>query len=244
LNQTIAALARMLGNPRWPRFLRSLELFTDETSLQLNALETEAPLARRFFDWCAETIPGLVHGALDYEGRYRVNARSFFQVNRFLVNALVAASMEGLGENTAGETAADLYAGVGLFSIALAQRFGQVQAVEAGASAVRDLEFNAARAGLTNLRAEAGTAEEYLLKLERAPDFVLLDPPRAGLGKVVVRRLVELQPPRLTIVSCDPATLARDLAALLAGGYRLEKLTLVDLFPQTFHLETVARLAR
>ena len=115
--------------------------------------------------------------------------------------------------------------------------------MESGAAAVRDLEFNAQRAGLGNVHAQPATAEEYLAKLDRAPDFVLLDPPRAGLGKIVVRRLAELQPPRMTIVSCDPATLARDLAALLAAGYRIEKVTLVDLFPQTFHLETVVRLA-
>ncbi len=240
LNQAIAALAGMAGDGRWPRFLRSLELFTDERAVQLNALETGAPLARRFFDWCGERIPGLADGALDYEGRFRVSRHSFFQVNRFLVDALVEAALEGAG----GETAADLYAGVGLFSLALARRFSRVQAVESGASAVRDLEFNAQRAGLANLRAEAATAEEYLAKLDCAPDFVLLDPPRAGLGKAVVRRLAELKPPRITIVSCDPATLARDLAGLLAAGYRMEKLALVDLFPQTFHLETVVRLGR
>ena len=77
-----------------------------------------------------------------------------------------------------------------------------------------------------------------------APDFVLLDPPRAGLGKEVVRRLGELRPPRVTIVACDPATLARDLAGLTAAGYRVKQVTLVDLFPQTFHLEAVVRLGR
>ena len=76
------------------------------------------------------------------------------------------------------------------------------------------------------------------------PDFVLADPPRAGIGRHVARRLAELAPPRITLVSCDPATLARDLADLLAGGYRIERLTMVDLFPQTFHLETVALLSR
>ena len=240
LNQAIAALAGMVGNARWPRFLHSLELFSDEQAVQLNALETDAPLARRFFDWCGEAIPGLVSGTLDYQGRYRVSARSFFQVNRFLIDGLVEAAVDG----SAGETAADLYAGVGLFSLGLARRFGKVHAVESGAGAVRDLEFNAARAGCANVSAEVATAEDYLSRLDRAPDLVLLDPPRAGLGKVVTRRLSELQPPHITIVSCDPATLARDLAALLAAGYRLDKLTLVDLFPQTFHLETIVRLSR
>jgi 23S rRNA (uracil1939-C5)-methyltransferase len=167
-----------------------------------------------------------------------VSRHSFFQVNRFLLNRLVEVALEG----AEGETALDLYAGVGLFSLALARVFREVTAVESGSGAVRDLEFNAERAGLANLRAERQTAEEYLQRLERAPDFVLLDPPRAGLGKAVVRRLAELRPRQVTIVSCDPATLARDLAGLTAAGYRVEQMTLVDLFPQTFHLETVVRL--
>jgi 23S rRNA (uracil1939-C5)-methyltransferase len=117
-----------------------------------------------------------------------------------------------------------------------------VTAVESGAGAVRDLEFNAARAGLSNLHAVAKTAEEYLAQLEKAPDFVVLDPPRTGLGKAVVARLAELRPRQITIVACDPATLARDLAGLVAAGYRVEGMTLVDLFPQTYHLETVVRM--
>jgi 23S rRNA (uracil1939-C5)-methyltransferase len=81
-----------------------------------------------------------------------------------------------------------------------------------------------------------------LAQLEKAPDFVVLDPPRTGLGKVVVARLAELRPRQIAIVACDPATLARDLAGLVAAGYRVEGMTLVDLFPQTYHLETVVRL--
>jgi 23S rRNA (uracil1939-C5)-methyltransferase len=83
-----------------------------------------------------------------------------------------------------------------------------------------------------------------LAALEETPDLILADPPRAGLGKQVVKELARLKAPGLTIVSCDPATLARDLQALLASGYRIDKLTLVDLFPQTFHIETVVHLAK
>jgi 23S rRNA (uracil1939-C5)-methyltransferase len=119
-----------------------------------------------------------------------------------------------------------------------------VVAVETGGAAVRDLQFNAERAGISNVTAEQASVESYLASLETAPDFVLLDPPCAGLGKIVVDRLVKLTPPRLTIVSCDPSTLARDLAGLTAGGYAIERMTLVDLFPQTYHLETVVRLRR
>jgi 23S rRNA (uracil1939-C5)-methyltransferase len=240
VNEAIAALLRMTGDRRWPRFVRSIEIFTDERQVQLNVLDAERPVARRFFDWCAEEIGGLVAGALDYEGRFRVSGNSFFQVNRFLIDRLAEAATAG----AAGETALDLYAGVGLFSLPLARKFREVTAVESGGGAARDLRFNAERAGLGNVKAEQRTAEEFLTALERAPDFVLLDPPRAGIGKAVVRRLAELRPARVTIVACDPATLARDLAALTSAGFHLEKLTLVDLFPQTFHLETVAELRR
>ena len=238
LNQAIDVLNRMLHDARWPRMVRSLELFTDETGLQLNLMETERPVARRFFEWCGENIPGLVEGALDYNGEYRVSRGSFFQVNRFLLSRLVEAAVEG----AEGDTAFDLYAGVGLFAPALARKFRQVTAVESGSGAVRDLQFNAERAGFDNLRAEARMVEEFLQEQERAADFVLLDPPRAGLGKVVVRRLVELRPRQVALVACDPATLARDLAALVAGGYRIVRMAMVDLFPQTYHLEAVVLL--
>jgi 23S rRNA (uracil1939-C5)-methyltransferase len=181
----------------------------------------------------------MVDGALDYHGRFRVSGNSFFQVNRFLFERLAEAAVAGLS----GGHALDLYAGVGLFSMPLAKAFEQVTAVESGKAAVRDLEFNTARAELGNVRAVAGTTEGYLESLEAAPDAALLDPPRAGLGKHVVRRLAELRPRTVSIVSCDPATLARDLAGLVAAGYRIEAMTLVDLFPQTFHIETVVRLS-
>ena len=140
----------------------------------------------------AEEIPGLVAGALDYDGHFRVSGSSFFQVNRFLIDRLVEAAAEG----AEGETAFDLYAGVGLFSLPLARRFREVTAVESGGGAVRDLQFNAERAGLSQRAGGAAHGGGILEALERAPDFVLLDPPRAGLGKAVVRRLAELQPRR------------------------------------------------
>lgn len=238
LNEALRALVHMMRDPRWPRFVRSIEIFTDEREVQINVLDTDRPVARRFFDWCAEEIPGVVPGALDYEGRFRVSSNSFFQVNRFLTDRLAETVTAGLS----GETALDLYAGVGLFSAPLARRFQNVTAIESGGGAVRDLQFNATRAGLANIHAEQRTAEEFLAGLRQAPDFVLLDPPRAGMGKAVVERLTALRPRRVTIVACDPATLARDLAGLAGHGFHLQKLTLVDLFPQTFHLETVAEL--
>ena len=135
-----------------------------------------------------------------------------------------------------GDLALDLYAGVGLFAASLAGRFKQVIAVESSRSAFTDLEHN------VQITTENSTTEEYLAAYEGRPDLILADPPRSGLGKHVVKELLRIRAPKLTIISCDPATLARDLQGLLAEAYRIEKITLVDLFPQTFHIEAVVRL--
>lgn len=234
LNECIAAINRMMRARRWPSFLSNAELFTNETGVQFNVVETGRPIAQKFFDWLAEEIPGLVAGALEYEG-YRVSYGSFFQVNRFLVKQLI----DLVVGDAHGEKASDLYSGVGLFTIPLAARFAKVTAVESGTGAIRDLAFNAERAGYS-VHARAENVDVYLAGLEETPDLVVADPPRTGLGKGVVRRLTELKPREITLVACDPATLARDAQGLIGGGYRLEKLTLVDLFPQTYHIETVA----
>ena len=242
INEAIATLREMLRDARWPRFVESIELFSDETQLQLNVLETERPVARRFFEWCAEKLPGLVPGALDYRATgdvYRVSGGSFFQVNRHLVDRMAELAIA----DAQAETALDLYAGVGLFSLPLGRRFGKVRAVESGSAAIRDLQFNAERAGVT-LDARQSSVDAFLAGLTGVPDFVLADPPRSGLGKAVVAHLARLGPPRLTIVACDPATLARDLAGLVNAGYRIDGMTMVDLFPQTFHIEAIVRMAR
>ena len=202
-------------------------------------VESERPVAKHFFEWLAEEIPGTVLGPLDYlvnNDEFRVSGQSFFQVNRHLVS-----SMDEWAIGAArGQSAWDLYAGVGLFSIPLARRFADVTAVEGGRSAAADLERNARRAGLEILTLQEQTAE-FLAAQDQAPDFVLADPPRSGLEKAVTGHLLRLKPKEIAIVACDPATLARDLAVLTAE-YNLESLTILDLFPQTFHIETVARL--
>lgn len=234
LNQALAEMRARLVDPRFPRFVHALEIFTNESDVQINVIDAERAVARRFYDWCESKA------AIDYAtafGKFRVSPKSFFQVNRFLVDKLVEAAVPEKG----GETALDLYAGVGLFALPLAGRFGSVTAVESSSSAARDLEFNVARAAVA-VQVQQARVEDYLARAEQKPDFVLADPPRTGLGKDVVADLVRLAPARITIVSCDPATLARDLAGL--AGYQIESLTLVDLFPQTYHLETVARLIR
>jgi 23S rRNA (uracil1939-C5)-methyltransferase len=240
LNEALGELRGMMRDRRWPRFIRSLELFSNQTEVQVNVLKTERPVARWFFDWCGANLPGAAAGSLDYRAAgdtFRVGHRSFFQVNRFLLDALVETALW----EAAGETALDLYSGVGLFALPLARRFQKVVAVEFAASAANDLRFNAERAGV-RLDARRCSVEDYLDNATESPDFVLADPPRAGLDRRNVRNLLRLRPRRLAIVACDPATLARDLAPLVAGGYRVRRMRVVDLFPQTYHLETVAAL--
>ncbi len=240
INETLGVLREMMSDSRWPRFVRSLELFTNERETMINVTGSERPVSKRFFDWCAERIPGARLGWLEYEAAghsFQVSHNSFFQVNRFLVDRLVEVAVG----DVSGANAVDLYAGVGLFSVNLAKRFERVVAVEAGAGSARDLKHNAERARVA-VQVVASNVEAFLPSLTQAPDFVLADPPRTGLGKVVTAELLRLKPPRIVVVSCDPATLARDLAVLAGGGYGIERLTMLDLFPQTFHLEAVAAL--
>ncbi len=172
---------------------------------------------------------------------YGFGVRSFFQANRRLVEELVNVAM---GE-ARGKLAVDLYAGVGLFTLQLASRFEQVYAVEGNRAAANHGAENAHANNLTNVRYEAVSVEAWL-KYKAAslpcPDLVLLDPPRAGVGPQVIARLAAIAPPAITYISCDPATLARDLRLLLDHRYRIASLTALDMFPQTFHVETVAHL--
>jgi 23S rRNA (uracil1939-C5)-methyltransferase len=234
LNEAILQLRDRMREPKFPHFVHSMELFTNESEVQLNVLETDRPVAQ----WFYKSFNSVV--GLDYPtdfGTFRVSPKSFFQVNRFLLNELVRAAVPDEG----GARALDLYGGVGLFAIPLANRFEQVTSVESGSAATRDLEFNATRAGV-GLEGVNARVEDYLMNVKSRPDFVLADPPRAGLGKTVVSHLNRLAPPRITIVSCDPATLARDLAGL--KDYQITRMTMVDLFPKTYHLETVVELRR
>ena len=168
---------------------------------------------------------------------YQVSAGAFFQSNRHLIPTLV----EIVTKRRTGGTALDLYAGGGLFSLPLAAQFQSVVAVESAPSSFRDLRRNLP----PNAKAVRSTAEAYLQNASKKlrPDLIVVDPPRAGLGARAASSLAACRASRVTYVSCDPATLARDLAMLIAGGYRVEEAHLVDLFPQTYHLETVLHLA-
>jgi len=193
------------------------------------------------------TGPGyLVHtvGQLSY----RVGHLSFFQVNRLLTEDLLKTILNG----AKGELALDLYAGVGLFTIPLAKTFGKVYGVDANLAAIRDLRANAESAGVSVI-SENEHAEKFLKRFAEKPELVVLDPPRAGLGSAAAIALAALGAPEIAYLSCDPSTLARDLAVLTgskppagspAGGppYEIAEMHLFDLFPQTYHIETFVRL--
>jgi 23S rRNA (uracil1939-C5)-methyltransferase len=178
---------------------------------------------------------------------YRVSAGSFFQTNRFLTDELI----DIVTANRFGELALDLYAGVGLFSTALACNVRHIVSVESSQTSAGDLRHNLPVNGKAVhgevgefLAGNAGRAGKSAAALTSKPDLVIVDPPRGGLGDRVAHALASLGAPRVTYVSCDPATLARDLVPLQSAGYRVEEVHLVDLFPQTYHLESVIQLVR
>jgi 23S rRNA (uracil1939-C5)-methyltransferase len=181
-------------------------------------------------------------GFIEYEASgqsFRVGHFSFFQVNNSLVDELVRGVVE---REEAGRLALDLFAGVGLFAAPLTKQFQRVIAVEANPAATRDLESNARGPGRIEVR--TSDVERFLERFKEKPEFVVLDPPRDGMSRPAVEKLAKMQPARITYVSCEPPTLARDLAALVPGGYEIVDMHLFDLFPQTFHMEVVTRLRR
>ena len=170
--------------------------------------------------------------------RYHLNANSFFQTNLDLVLALIDSA---LGD-VRGETAIELYSGVGLFTVPLARRFANVIAVEDDAAASDFARRNLADAGLSNADVVNQDVGDWLDCCEGDVDFLLLDPPRTGAESRVISGIVRLKPKRICYVSCDPATLARDLKKLIAGGYSIISTQAFDMFPQTHHVETVVHL--
>ena len=175
---------------------------------------------------------------------YRLGAESFFQTNVDLLPQLIG---EAIGKEH-GDTAIELYCGVGLFTVPLARRFKDVSAVEDDAEAAEFARQNLAHADLSNAEVEKSDVGNWLASNEHNPrftslDFVLLDPPRAGAESRVISGILKLRPKRLCYVSCDPATLARDLRKIIAGGYSLDSILAFDMFPQTHHVETVVHLS-
>jgi 23S rRNA (uracil1939-C5)-methyltransferase len=249
-----------------------IALFCDAAESALLATVFTASPPKIRFDLLAqamrERIPALTGAELAVEGRagqqartlaqwgaaslsyraacfdYRVDHGAFFQVNRWLVDALI----ERVTASHQGKLAWDLFAGVGLFARQLAARFERVAAVESAPSALEALAANLnGTAGLPVRGETLGFLRIHATHRANgsaAPDLIVVDPPRTGLGAESCALLSGIAAPALVYVSCDPATLARDLRALIASGYSIQSLTLADLFPQTFHLETVVHLRR
>ncbi len=174
--------------------------------------------------------------------RFRAHVQSFFQANRFLVEALARCVRE---RTPAGRSVLDLYSGVGLFALTLCSQAERTLGVEGSEVAVEDARANAEAAGLANVRFRQGDVAATLASLpaERG-EWVILDPPRTGAGVATVRAVAAREPEAIVYVSCDPPTLGRDLKALREAGYRLASLELLDLFPDTSHLESVALIRR
>lgn len=270
LQRALRTLSRDAVPLEFIRFVTEVELFTDaaESALLLSLWTVQPGIAAKacgeMFQSLRQILPELqgigifsmekgrsasrllAHAGSDSltcatgKHNYRVSLGSFFQVNRFLIDPLVQLVTEG----ESGTHAWDLYAGVGLFSLPLTKSFPDVTAVESSPAAVRDLRENLR--GTTH-RVVASDTTAFLRQAEArrlaVPDLVVVDPPRTGLGRDVTDALRKLRARKITYVSCDPATLSRDLAALVQSGYRLRKMHLLDLFPQTFHLETVTHLS-
>lgn len=181
-------------------------------------------------------IAGDDHLVLSLAGKdFRVSAGSFFQTNFSGARALVDVVLE-MAEGLQG-TLLDLYCGVGLFSSFLADAFDQIIGIEASSSACEDFAHNLDR--YEHISLYEGTVEKVLPGLDIKPDCVVVDPPRKGIDRFALDALVEKKPPVMIYVSCNPATLARDVKRLMRSGYTLERSILVDMFPQTYHIESV-----
>ena len=198
---------------------------------------TDGPTGALGAEYLEEELSGL---------RFRISPRAFFQTNTEMAERLyeIAAEFAGL---TGSERVFDLFCGIGTLGLTLAGRAGEVWGIEIVAEAIADAEENARLNGIENARFRAGDARKEirpLLAEGGRPDLVVVDPPRAGLSKKVVRRLIECEAPRIVYVSCNPTTLAPNAAQLAEAGYRLRRVRPVDMFPQTPHIECVALLER
>ena len=242
-SETALLASVFTASPAQLRFDEVSEAFQERTPALIGAefvVEGRAgQQPRTIAQWGAAS---LAYRAAGFD--YRVDHGAFFQVNRRLVDALVA----GVVANHKGGLAWDLFAGVGLFARQLAANFAHVIAVESAPAATAALESNLHGTGGTAIKAETLGFLRGSRKPGHSdfagPDLIVADPPRTGLGAETCALLAGIAAPALVYVSCDPATLARDLRSLVASGYQIQSIALADLFPQTFHLETVVQLRR
>jgi 23S rRNA (uracil1939-C5)-methyltransferase len=190
----------------------------------------------------AVVLAGDSHIVIDVLGRpFHVSAGSFFQVNTKMAAKMVEHVLSLLPDSQSPDsqfTILDVYCGVGLFSAFLAPRCGRLIGIELSPSACADFAINLDE--FDNVELYEAPAEAVFPALDVRPDVVIVDPPRAGLDKKVLDAILALKPGILLYVSCDPSTLARDTARLIAGGYQLKRVTPFDLFPQTYHIESIS----
>ena len=214
---------------------RSLEAFAEQLRVQVPALTGVGLFSAHngaVAHWGQHSLTYTVSGH-----PYQVSLGSFFQVNRFLLPQLLQLAVG----NRSGRLAWDLYSGVGLFARAL--NFETVTAVESEEFSA-DLKKNLERGRRHVVRSSTLEFLRSQRPGQTKPELILVDPPRAGLGKEICTHLSRIAAQEIVYISCDPATLARDLQSLLQSGYSVQEMTLVDLFPQTFHMETVTSLKR
>ena len=177
---------------------------------------------------------------------FRLSVPSFYQVNRDQAEILYGRALD-FAQLTGTETVLDLYCGIGTITLVLARRAGKAIGAEVIPAAIEDAKANAARNGVTNtefLCADAGEAAQELARRGLRPDVICVDPPRKGISPEVIDAIAQMSPTRLVYVSCDPATLARDVARLREKGYHLQQAEAADLFPRTGHVETVVLLSK
>jgi 23S rRNA (uracil1939-C5)-methyltransferase len=214
-------------------------LILESDSPESPELEIEAEISvAHVFEENAVVIAGNDHLMIPVLGRdFRVSTVSFFQVNTPMAEKMVQHLLTHLPVSLSG-TLLDVYCGVGLFSAFLAPKCERVIGIESSPSACEDFAINLDE--FDNVELYEGLAEEVIPHLEIKPDIVLVDPPRAGLEKRVVDEILKLRPRVIAYVSCDPSTLARDSKRLIEGGYKLKQVTPFDLFPQTYHIESIS----
>jgi 23S rRNA (uracil1939-C5)-methyltransferase len=216
-----------------------LMLVMESESPQPPELEIEAEVSvTHVFEESTVVIAGNDHLTIRVLDRdFRVSAASFFQVHTAMAAKMVEHILTYLPVSLS-TTLLDVYCGVGLFSVFLAPKCKQIIGIESSPSACEDFVFNLDE--FENVELYEGLAEDVMPYLEVKPDVVLVDPPRAGLEKSVVDGILKMSPKIIAYVSCDPSTLARDAARLINGGYKLKQVTPFDLFPQTFHIESIS----
>jgi tRNA/tmRNA/rRNA uracil-C5-methylase (TrmA/RlmC/RlmD family) len=225
-----AELRRLRGEILW-------ETFWDETS-RIDAAAGDNGEISIYASDLTEPTKEISSAVADE--RFAYSAQAFFQGNRYMVDKLVDAALK----DAKGGTALDLYSGVGLFALPLARSFENVTAVEENELAVEFARKNARAAGLENIEFIADPVKRFLRMGNRdRADLILLDPPRSGAEPETIKRIAERRPNVISYVSCEPSMLARDLRVFLDNGYSIKFVTVLDMFPQTHHVETVVRLS-